>query len=330
MTLHSIQHNRIGVNPPVGDIHFVSISGGKDSQATAIVCLDQHADDDVRFVFFDNGNEHVLTYSHLDYLEDRLQKPIERLKPDFSADLERKRNYILTHWPDEGIAPDIVSGAIAALVPTGIPFLDLCLLKGRFPSSQAQFCTQELKRRVFERYIVDAILENNVAVSDVHSWQGIRRDESERRKNVAEREQVAEGWWIERPIATWTEQQVVDLCRERNVNLNPLYSLGMRRVGCMPCINAGKDELLEISKRFPEVIDKVREWERMVGIASKRGRSSFFAAPDKDGRGEREGRNIDERLAWAQTSHGGRQFDLLRRMPAEICSSSYGLCEAPA
>jgi 3'-phosphoadenosine 5'-phosphosulfate sulfotransferase (PAPS reductase)/FAD synthetase len=54
------------------------------------------------------------------------------------------------------------------------------------------------------------------------------------------------------------------------VKLNPLYFLGMSRVGCMPCINCRKDELLEISKRFPKYIDIKREWESLVSMASKR------------------------------------------------------------
>jgi hypothetical protein len=34
----------------------------------------------------------------------------------------------------------------------------------------------------------------------------------------------------------------------------------------MPCINTRKDELLEISKRFPEEIKRVAEWERIVAL----------------------------------------------------------------
>ena len=37
--------------------------------------------------------------------------------------------------------------------------------------------------------------------------------------------------------------------------------MGMGRVGCMPCINCRKDELLEISKRFPEVIERITRFQ---------------------------------------------------------------------
>ena len=38
--------------------------------------------------------------------------------------------------------------ALAVLHPSGNPFLDLCLWKGRFPSRKAQFCTEHLKRNM--------------------------------------------------------------------------------------------------------------------------------------------------------------------------------------
>ncbi|MGH8200720.1 MAG: hypothetical protein ACREVO_10210, partial [Steroidobacteraceae bacterium] len=131
---------------------------------------------------------------------------------------------------------------------------------------------------------------------------------------------------------------------------------GMKRVGCMPCINCGKDELLEISKRAPHHIDRIREWERLVMLASKRGWTTFFCdaaevslVPIPGWRRERRkdeetgieldawsepdeliyGRlNIDARVKWAQSQRGGRKADWIRElMPAEACSSLYGLCE---
>lgn len=37
--------------------HVVSVSGGKDSTATALVALELHGRDACRFVFADTGNE---------------------------------------------------------------------------------------------------------------------------------------------------------------------------------------------------------------------------------------------------------------------------------
>ncbi len=302
--------------------HVVSISGGKDSTATALICLDRHAPENVCLVMADTGNEHPTTLQYIDYLRDRLNMPIEVVRADFTADIARKREYVRRKWPEKGVAPEAVERALGALVPTGNPFLDLCIWKGRFPSRKAQFCTQELKRYPLERHML-ALMSQGLAVE---SWRGVRRDESQQRANRQEREQAAEGWWINHPIVNWSAQQVVDFVVGRGVELNPLYRRGFARVGCAPCINSSKEDIALWAKTFPEVIDRIREWEWCVGQAAKRGASSFLPAPD-DGRGARQGRNIDEVVDWAKTSRGGKAYDLFKSGAAPACSSVYGLCE---
>lgn len=102
----------------------------------------------------------------------------------------------------------------------------------------------------------------------------------------------------------------------------------------MPCIHARKDELLEISQRFPDEFERVAEWERLVSEVSKRGSSTFFEADTIPGN-SREMENISHDthgiwsvVEWAKTGRGGRQFDLFRSMMSgPACSSIYGLCE---
>lgn len=226
---------------------IVSVSGGKDSTATALIALDRLGKDSCRFVFADTGNEHELTLEYVDTYLPTVLGPITTLRADFSRQIAGKRAYIERVWREEAVPETIIENALSVLQPTGNPFLDLCLWKGRFPSRKAQFCTQSLKRVPLDDYML-ALLEQGFELS---SWRGIRRDESQNRRNAQEHEQAAEGWAIEHPIVAWTAQQVVDFVIGRGVKLNPLYSLGMGRVGCMPCINCRKDELLEISKRFP-------------------------------------------------------------------------------
>lgn len=134
--------------------HIVSISGGKDSEATAALAL--HSVDpvvpreDLSFVFADTGNEQRLTYDHIDYLETVLG-PIKRLRANFDRQIEGKKKYVLEHWAAKGVPQNIIERAAKALVPTGNPFLDLCLWKGRFPSTTKRFCTQFLKTEPIER-----------------------------------------------------------------------------------------------------------------------------------------------------------------------------------
>ena len=305
----------------------VSVSGGKDSTATGLIAQDKTPRNRLRFVFCDTGNEHELT---LEYVHDYLPQvfgEIETLRADFIEQIAGKRRYVEQTWTEEGVPESMIRNALSVLQPTGNPFLDLCLWKGRFPSRRAQFCTQELKRRPIEKYMLD-LLEAGIEVS---SWRGIRRDESQNRRNAQRHERAAEGWTIEHPIVDWTAQQVVDFVIGRGVRLNPLYSQGMGRVGCMPCINCNKDELLEISKRFPHHVERIREWERLVCLASKRGYSSFFTDGVEDGVTSAEAFarfNIDARIRWAETKHGGRLTDWIRQLEQPTaCSSIYGLCE---
>src|SRR6202008_2514220 len=103
----------------------------------ALLALD-HAAADRHFIFADTGNEHDLTYEYVQqYLPTRLGIRIDVVRADFSSDIARKRDYISTHWPDKGVPAAAVERALAILRPTGVPFLDLCLWKGRFPSRMA-------------------------------------------------------------------------------------------------------------------------------------------------------------------------------------------------
>lgn len=132
----------------------VSFSGGKDSTATALLALDQ-TDADKRFVFADTGNEHDETYRYVrEYIPSVLGQPVEELKADFRKDIARKRVYIETKWAEKGVPSSFITRALAVLHPTGVPFLDLCMWKGRFPSRMAQFCTQELKRYPLDDYML--------------------------------------------------------------------------------------------------------------------------------------------------------------------------------
>jgi 3'-phosphoadenosine 5'-phosphosulfate sulfotransferase (PAPS reductase)/FAD synthetase len=301
-------------------VDVTSISGGIDSLATELVRRET-SDHPAKLVCADTGNEHPLWYEYMDYLREKLG-PIDMVRADFSERIANKRKYVEEVWPTEGIADGVVRRAIAALVPRGNPFLDLCIWKGRFPSRKAQFCTQFLKTEPLVDYQIDIIDQGNI----VWSWQGVRADESLERRNRPSHEEVGGGLWIERPILKWPKSACFEAGAYFGILPNPLYLQGMGRVGCSPCINTNKDELAETAKRWPEIIDIKAEWEWIVAQASKRGLASFFPAPN-DGRGALRGRDIRTYVKWAMTSHGGLQYDLEKAMPAKACASSYGLCE---
>jgi 3'-phosphoadenosine 5'-phosphosulfate sulfotransferase (PAPS reductase)/FAD synthetase len=324
----SIEHN------------IVSVSGGKDSTALLLLAIERSAEN-LQAVFADTGHEHPQTYDYVRYLERATGIPIRWVRADFTGLIEKRRQMMQrvidgTHinqgkyeW-----TPAIARKALEVLQPTGIPFLDMCMVHGRFPSTRVRFCSDELKRDPMIKQVHNPLLD---AGDDVISWQGVRADESLARRHLAENElkrTLPNGaeLWNYRPILKWTAQECFDMHKKHGIEHNPLYEQGMGRVGCMPCIHARKDELLEISKRFPEEIERVAEWERIISSVSKTEAATFFAASELGAVNAAEidmaKHGIWAKVEWAKTSRGGDQYDWVRsETSVPLCSSVYGLCE---
>lgn len=310
-------------------IHVVSVSAGKDSTATLLLALARVGKKRCRFVFADTDNEHNAVYEYLEYLERTLDIRIDRLRANFDERIAAKRMYIARdqrkgrrngrkiRWTNKS-----KRRALAVLKPTGNAYLDLCIWKGRFPSRKAQFCTQELKTAPLVEYQMALLDEGHQVVS----WQGIRRDESHNRRDAKKQQRLNPRIYAFRPIVEWNAQQTVDFVRSRGLDLNPLYSQAMTRVGCMPCINANKGELREIAKRFPAEIARIAEWEKIVSSASKRQAATFIPAPGITPNQAKD-HGIYTVIEWSKTTRGGRQMDLLNQGDTPACTSSYGLCE---
>ena len=313
--------------------HVVSVSSGKDSDATLLLALARFPKERVLPIFCDTDNEDVAVEEHLLYLEARFGIRITRLKADFTAELLAKRQFIARdhrtgrdksgrrlRWSNKA-----KRRALAVMHPSGNVFLDLCMWKGRFPSRKAQFCTQELKTAKAVEF-QQALVEQGHRVV---SWQGVRRDESQNRRNAKLFERLQPRTYAYRPLVDWSAPMVFASLASNDVTPNRLYREGCGRVGCMPCINTNKAELRETAVRRPAHIDRIEDWEWRVSQCSKLGFSTFMADSHsaKDRRVIFADLNIRARVAWSKTTRGGQQFDLLNEPQAHECKSAYGLCE---
>lgn len=177
-------------------------------------------------VFCDTGWEHPLTYA---YIEEINQRVLE-------GRLVTVRN---PRWTD----------GMRSLVAT----------RGRVPSVRARFCTQELKVFPMRDYL-------RGLDDDTVTYQGIRAEESPARAAMPSREwsDTYDGW-IERPLLRWSVADVFAIIARHGLEANPLYRLGIKRVGCFPCIMTRHSELRRLTAMLPEVWDRIAELKRVAG-----------------------------------------------------------------
>lgn len=325
--------------------HVVSISGGKDSTALYLLALERREAKGREFtaVFADTGNEHELTYEAVRTLAAKTGGPEPVwVRADFTKDFARKRIFVETKWPEHGVPDDVVRRAVEVLsAPTGNPFLDLCIMKGRFPGSKTRFCTDELKiRPMCEQLTLPLVLSGHAIIS----WQGVRAEESLARRDLPKWQRLGDVYGVKvpagvepriyayRPLIDWKLTDVWAMHAKHGIDRNPLYEQGMGRVGCMPCIMAKKSELREIAARFPDHVERIAEWERIVTLTAKRGNATFFCLSDdptwSDGDAiDTAVDGIHRRVAWSKTSRGGKQFDMGLMTDMGTSCNQWGACE---
>lgn len=290
-----------------GDVvHIVGFSGGIDSQACLHVVRKRFGDRRVIALNSDvGGHEHPITTEFIWQFSAEVF-PVETVTPLIKDLGGRGTRPGATKDRRDRYADDDV-----------LTFERLAEIKGIFPSRQKQFCTEYLKLVPAKRWCRDNVEAFGVAYE---RYAGVRCDESNKRKGTPDRM-----WddvfhcWLNYPIRCWTKDECFAVCKAAGEPINPLYTMGFGRVGCAPCINSGKEDVRQWAARFPEMIDKVRAWERRVG-------KTFFM-PVVPGM---KINWVDDVVRWSRTERGGKQFSL-PIVEAEAdrgeCSSRYGLCE---
>ena len=284
-------------------INHGGVSGGKDSAALMLWMVYESGYDPetLRFSMTDTGNEAAETYEHIQLLHCKVH-PIHIIKPP-------------------------------------LDFYELAEKKGRFPSSKARFCTQELKMKPTKAYLEGLMAEGYTVIN--HS--GVRASESADRAKLEEREPA----WLSffgcesyRPLLRWTLADVWAIHARYGIPPNPLYAKGCTRVGCLPCVMSRKSEIAVIARQFPERIDRIRECENEA-LSNRRGGSTFFPPAmvpvryrtgnvyqNKAGQGIKL-TMIDDVVRWAEegtsATTGVLNFDDLDEPPT--CDSRSGLCE---
>ncbi|WOI99628.1 phosphoadenosine phosphosulfate reductase family protein [Citrobacter koseri] len=374
----------------------VNYSAGKDSTATLAVA---HAlfGDRVQGVMADTDNEHELTIEFGKTIHEQIGcKPVQFAKRIYTEDdFAKRRAYLQKNWPKRqvirmgayrGIVMPSLSrsdtrfgqawlrtaerwgiefetaldAALSVMHPTGNSFLDMALLHGKFPMLRDRFCTDELKiQAAYDQVMLPMLDEGDVVVQ----WSGVRADESSKRagyERFSTDRRDPDFLYNFLPIHQWTAADVFAAHKYFGIKPNPLYIQGAARVGCMNCVLCTKEEIAETAARWPEHIEKHKEWElkvrltsrwvhwMSVGEISQRWMKSFDLplgrsvqlyglTPDiqhidwSGFYGPRANLNapgVDDVVEWAKTGRGGKVYDLVKAsLDTAVCSSRYGLCE---
>lgn len=288
-------------------IHHFGFSGGKDSTALVLWAVYESGIplEQIRVTMCDTDNENEATYNQARILHQTVH-PVEML-----------------------------------MGPLG--FWDLARKKKRFPSTKARFCTQELKMKPTQAWVVDRMNEGH----DVILYSGVRASESpDRAKLPAEEWDGYYATTVKRPLLKWTIAEVWAIHDRYNFPRNPLYEIGFGRVGCFPCFNANKKEIRLYAKHFPERIDYIRDKENT--LMDTRGNKALHFFPKNKTPSCQCSRtvisakglpiqvpSIDDAVRWSNTARGGKDgvFEFYHEESFADddkhvgCSSSLGYCE---
>ena len=221
-----------------GVINHIGVSGGKDSTALLLWAIHESGYDHetIKVSFCNTGNEAPETIEYLQMLREKVF-PIEEITPELS-------------------------------------FYDLVKKSKRFPGVRARFCTKELKVVPTKKHITKMIESG----ADVVLHSGIRRAESTKRAAQTE-EFIDDPFFdckVRRPLLNWSIQDVWDIHKRYGIPRNPLYDMGMTRVGCYPCVLCRKEEIGKIAQRDPARIAFLKRMEEEACAIAGHDGVTFF------------------------------------------------------
>lgn len=199
-------------------------------------------------------------------------------------------------------------------------FVQLVAERKRVPSVKARFCTEELK--TFPCIEFCKSLDDEVTV-----YMGHRAEESAARAAMCvESFDDRYDAQVVKPLLHWSVDDVFAIHRKYGIEPNPLYKMGVQRVGCFPCVMVQLRELkalCQYHEAWTELRNNVLSVERIVG-------SSFFP-PNYIPKRFQTGRTADGKsFPWGNDVFRYVERtteDQLPLLEKRECMSSYNLCE---
>lgn len=210
----------------------IGVSGGKDSQASALsVC--EHLDRS------GHAGPRILVHSDLGSVEWRDSLPAcHELADHLGLELVVLR-------PREGGLMDRWESRWRSSVSRYEDLATVTLVPC-WSTPSMRFCTSEMKT-----HPITALLKRRFPGQVVINVTGIRRDESRQRARSAVSDPEASGRiWHWRPILDWSEEDVFSCIARHGLKPHPAYrEFGMSRVSCRFCIMSGLSDLTAAARQ---------------------------------------------------------------------------------
>lgn len=335
--------------PDKSQHYVIGFSGGKDSVATWLHLTRELQLPHVTCTFADTGHESPITYDYIDMLAREHDLPLVKIQPivrDVEGELRPEKiaerlpdadplDYFVRHHVDGNVIfRSMPVRELEHLWAMPLDMERLAILKRRFPSTMARFCTTHLKLYPQRRW-----LREHCDLSHVVRVSGVRAEESPARaKHPVYQFDEFMGCPLWLPIHHWSHGEVFACHKRHGVPPNPLYLQGMSRVGCFPCIMSRREELVQIALRFPDAMHDLKAMENRVAESTGHDALSFFSNNKTPERFHshvcpQTGKSFPDALdvmRWALNEPtNGQQlmFEDDHSEDGHTCSSQYGLCE---
>jgi len=248
----------------------VSFSGGKDSQSVLDLVTRVIHSDDITIIFSDTTLEHDLTYK-------TVNESVEFYKEK---------------------CPGLTFNTAKPVKSASELFKDMGL-----PSRFHRWCTPTLKTAPYNKLINELV----GADSKIIVFEGVRGEESVQRSKY---KRIADGAKHPsvinaRPILYWNFSEVVLYNFYRNLPINPLYRIGLSRVGCELCPYSSEwseSIISHITDKFrDEYIPLIKDYARNRGLSDENDLNKFVSEGQWKKRAGGKGINSESAINFSQT-----------------------------
>ena len=199
--------------------HVLGLSGGRDSAALAVYMRQNYPDVEIDYFFTDTGKELPEVYEYLVNLEGFLGKTIIRLngERDFDFWLKQYNNFL--------------------------------------PSSQARWCTRQMKIKPFEDWVKTMLADDYT----VYSYVAIRGDEEYRQGYNSKNEKLI----VKLPLKEdgIDKAGVMEILSSVGLGL-PKYYEWRSRSGCTFCFYQRKIEWVNLIEKHPDAFQEAKKYEK--------------------------------------------------------------------